>query len=178
VDPVLIIVASTFLAILLTCASLHKLRELSVFRATLVDYQLLPGFLVVPASMALPAAEMCASIMLLIDPVRAFGALFAIALFGLYAVAIAINLLRGRHDIACGCAWGLKGAQRRLDLSLVVRNGALIALSCVALADATRQALWIDRLDGLAGGIGLAILCAAIGQLLLNHRSIQLRRIP
>ncbi|MEL7028072.1 MAG: MauE/DoxX family redox-associated membrane protein, partial [Pseudomonadota bacterium] len=56
-------------------------------------------------------AELGAAGLLLAAPwVGGAGFAPAAVLFAIYALAVAINLARGRTEIDCGCGWGERGA--------------------------------------------------------------------
>jgi hypothetical protein len=79
----------------------------------------------------------------LLLPLYRWAALGAVALLVLYSVAIAINLVRGRREIDCGCF----GPAARVPLSggLVARNALLIgAAALVSLPVGARPLVWVD----------------------------------
>ena len=61
------------------------------------------------------------------DRATAAGSAAAAILLGLFSVAIGINLARGRSHIDCGCFQS--ALRQQLSISLLVRNGFLIALA-------------------------------------------------
>lgn len=86
------------------------------------------------------------------DPVLAAVAL--VLLLGLFSGAIAINLIRGRTDIDCGCFGPV--LRQKLSGWLLLRNLALIVLAAaVALPEASRS---IHPLDGVTIAFGAATL--------------------
>lgn len=110
-------------------ALLHKGFDFVEFQGFVADYQLLPEFLVKPASVCLVIAEAAVVLLVLWSPVRFFALILAALLLSLYALAIAVNLKRGRTQIECGCG----GAPQWLSAGLVWRNWVLIALLLVPL---------------------------------------------
>lgn len=91
------------LALLFGVAAGHKLADRERFLAVVKNYDLVPERLVPLAGAAVMAAEIVAIMLLVLPPVRTPGAYLSVALLAAYALAIAINLLRGRTRIDCGC---------------------------------------------------------------------------
>lgn len=113
-------------ALVLVAAALQKLRDWQSFRAAVANYRLLPEALVVPVALGVPAGEMLAGVALAVEPLRIFGALLATAVIGASTAAVAINMLRGRSHIDCGCG-GIEGRQT-LSWALVMRNVVLVVV--------------------------------------------------
>src|SRR5205085_9860185 len=84
-------------------AATQKTRHWRVFSGVVASYRLLPRPLIRPIAALLPPTEMLLGIFLLSAQFRLFGALAATALLGLFAIAMAVNLRRGRVHIDCGC---------------------------------------------------------------------------
>jgi len=151
---VLVLAARVFLAAWFAASVAHKLRDTAGFVTTVDQYRLLPRMLAAPAAFAITGAEVLAIGGLLWLP-SALGPVVAVLLLGLFALAMAINLLRGRREIACGCSLGT--AADTIGWGLVARNGLL---AVVALAGAAGR-VWptgaLDWVDGL--GAGVAVFC-------------------
>src|SRR5579863_7977059 len=111
------------LAALFGAAALHKLR--------VREHRLLPELLAGPGALVLPFTEALAAAALLWPRTRAAGALAVAALLLIYALALGINLRRGRRSIDCGCF----GERRRQGIApwMVGRNLVLAALALVLL---------------------------------------------
>jgi uncharacterized membrane protein YphA (DoxX/SURF4 family) len=173
IDPAVLIALRAALALLFASAATHKLRDLRSFEAALSNYELLPRRTTAIAAEVVIGAELSVALSLL-----ALGgsgpALAAAALLGVYTVAIAINLGRGRI-IECGCA----GPARRQHLSaaLLARNGAIIVvvLFCCASA-AARPLVWFDAVTVVGAVSFLSLLYGAVDGLLLNAPSLALLR--
>ncbi len=91
----------------------------------------------------------------------------AACLLCVYALAIGINLARGRRNIDCGCT----GPATRQLLSgwLLARNAGLVALAAIGTLASSGRAL--GPADWVVVGLGLAALItlyAAINQLMAN----------
>jgi hypothetical protein len=83
------------------------------------------------------------------------AALASIALLAVFAAAMAINLLRGRSAIDCGC--GQSFLAQTLSWTLVVRNGVLAALLLPSLIAAGPVALSV-ALAGAGAGFAFFLL--------------------
>jgi len=120
------------LAVVFLIAFLHKVGAPASFVTTLKAYRLLPDGLALIAAYALIAAELVAAFALLVNSV--FGSIAAVSLLAIYALAILVNLLRGRRDIDCGCS----GPYVRQTLSgwLIARNIGLIAVALLTMLPA------------------------------------------
>ncbi|MEO0998656.1 MAG: MauE/DoxX family redox-associated membrane protein [Pseudomonadota bacterium] len=126
-DPGLLLALRWVLATVFVIGVAHKLAAPADFVAALGNYELLPRALTAPVARVLIGFEAAAALALLADT-RAGGGLAA-ALLVLYTLAIAVNLVRDRRNIDCGCAG--PGVRRPLSGWLVARNGALIALAAM-----------------------------------------------
>ena len=132
-DPVPVAIAAAATAIVLLVGAAQKLRDLMLFEAAIEGYELAPSFLVKPLTVMLPVAEAAAGLLLLFPSVRAAGGALALAVIALVTAAVAVNLLRGRTDVSCGCG-GVEDEQT-LSWALVARNVALGA-SCMPRREA------------------------------------------
>lgn len=163
-DPALSLVLALALALLFATAAVHKLRDWAYFRASLENYRVLPGALVAPAGAIAVAAELAAVVTLPFPGTRAAGAIVGAALLAAYALAIAVNLKRGRTRIDCGCF----GAARRERIApwMVLRNVVLaVAALGAAVPIASRPLVAIDVLTIGGAVAATAILYLAFGTL-------------
>ncbi len=147
-QPLLSAAALTLVAFVFTQSAWHKLSDFAAFTGYLTDYRLLPEGLVKPAALALTAAEVLVVVGLLTLFGRTPAALGAVALLALYAASMAINLMRGRTGIECGCG----GAVQPISPALLVRN-ALLALAALTIV--------LSPVGGL--GFGAATASFAVG---------------
>ncbi len=158
-DPVLHLALRVPLALLFAAAAVHKLRDPTAFRAALGAYRLVPPW----CAPAIVALEVLVAVALCV-PGR-LGPVAAAALLLAYAAAIAVNLVRGRRDIDCGCAG--PSARRPIGWSLVARNAVLAGLACGGLtAIETRPLHWIDAVTVVAATLVASALYAAADRLL------------
>lgn len=178
-DPAIGLTLVGCFALLFAGAALHKLRDRAHFRQVLHAYRLLPEGAVGVGAAAVPVLELLVAIALLTAITRPAAALAGVVLLVGYGAAIATNLLRGRHDLACGCG----GAQDARPIApwMVVRNLLLaLALASALLPFASRSLLPTDALTVAAGIAIAALLYASVDRLLgsLAARSAALRRAP
>jgi hypothetical protein len=163
-DPIVGATAILLLVAVLGGGSWHKLLDRIAFRETLRDYQILPEAAVGPVATIVPLVEFLACILLVVPGTRATGASIAALLLAGYALAIGLNLARGRTDIDCGCSWG--GGTQPISAWLIGRNALLIAIAGVAANT------WSARTLGIIDG--LVILAAASFALLIYHAADRL----
>ena len=102
-DRVVTLLLAGAVALLLASAAWHKLRALAGFRAILEGYRLLPAAALPAVGLAVPLIELLVAAGVLVDGTRRIAALAAAVLLLGYALAIGINLRRGRRDVSCGC---------------------------------------------------------------------------
>jgi uncharacterized membrane protein len=154
VDPVLGYVCRFVLALVFLSAVAHKLRAPREFLATLRGYALVPGRLAPAVAVALVGAELCIGAGLIAPATREMAALGATALLCIYGASIAMNLLRGRRDIDCGCSG--PAARQPLSAWLVLRNVCLAAMGIVALLPSASRPL--EALDGFTIAAAVTVL--------------------
>ncbi len=134
------------LASMFLFAGLAKLRQMREFERAVQGYDLLPPRIGHYFAQVLPGLEVGGSILLVLGvAIPAVAGVFGLLLCS-FAVAIAVNLARGRQ-IDCGCFSTV--AARRITHGLVARNVALAACAGFLAWDWPREL----SLDGaLAGG--------------------------
>lgn len=119
----------TFVAVILLAAGVTKLGNRREFVGVVRNYRLLPESMVGIVGGLLPALETIVAVGLLFGVLTSWLAPTAFGLFTLFGSAVAINLLRGRRDISCGC-FGPQQSQR-LTWGLVIRNVVLAGFAGV-----------------------------------------------
>ena len=165
-DPLLNLAIALPISVLLISASQHKRADLPRFRAQLGAYDVLPASTVATSATLLPWAELGTGLALLVPALRPAAAAIACALFATYALAIAVNLIRGRKDIDCGCG----GPAQPLSWLLVARNALLVGLSLALTLPVLERSL--SAVDAFALGLTTLLACLgylAAGQLLHNQ---------
>ena len=159
-------------ALIFAVAAKHKVFSWVRFRASFAAYDLVPEALVSPVAGGLAVAEVLVVIgCLLAQPL---ALLAGAGLFLIYAIAMGLNLRRGRSFIDCGCG----DEPTPLGIGLLLRNCALCGLAVGAaggLPELGNAGAFV-----VIAGIGAAIaygIYAAIDQLLANrgrHRRLWL----
>jgi hypothetical protein len=164
-DPAVVWTARLVLAAVFAMAALAKLRAFDEFIGIVHNYRVLPESLVRPAAYALPPLEAAIALALLLEPTRSAGAVAAAALLALFALAMAVNLARGRVEIDCGCFAAT--LRQRISWALVGRNVALIALAALAMPTVTvaRALTWLDAVTIIAASSSAVLLYVAFTQL-------------
>ena len=127
-DPIVPVFASLFLALILAVAAIPKIRNADEFQGVVANYRLLPSFMVAPFAKLLPWLELGSAIALLVPPAREVAAWVAAGLFMMFAIALAINVGRGRTHIDCGCVRRPTSVSR-IGMFHVMRALALAAVS-------------------------------------------------
>lgn len=180
-DPLLLRLIAMLFALLLITAAAHKLGDLLRFQGILRDYRILPEQLIGVVSLLVPCAEVLLGFgwvfLWRIDLVSAMTA----ALLTAYAIAMGINLMRGRTYIDCGCGFsssrtktGNSGIQQ-LSSWLVYRNLVLIVLAVIAstgISTSARSFGALDYFSIIAATLALVFAYGAFNQLLVNHNAI------
>lgn len=121
-------VISLSLTMLWSAAAWYKLQDRAGFTRALVAYELLSPSFSRLASQLLPLVEALIAVCLLVPASRGPAALLSATLLVTYGVAMAVNLVRGKADIDCGCG-GSEG--QLISWWLVLRN---FILCCASLA--------------------------------------------
>ncbi len=152
------------LALVFLPSAWSKLRAPDEVLGVVENYRLVPAPLVAPVARALPVLEIGAGLGLLLPPTRGPGGLLAAGLFLVFALAMAINLGRGRTEIDCGCFLGRH--KDRISWALVGRNLVLAAGGLlVALAPAAAVPGALDLATTLLATASLLALYAAYSRL-------------
>lgn len=164
-DPAVALALRAALALLFAAAAVHKLRDFSSFRAAFAAYDLVPASAAGVAARATVALEIALSIALIAGSRPApFG---AAALLTVYALAIGVNLARGRRDLDCGCAG--PASRSRISEGLVARNLILAGLALAASLPATaRPFVWLDAFTVAAAVLSLALVHLSSETILAN----------
>lgn len=156
IDPAIGTLLSGAFALLFASAALQKARAFRYFAEVFRAYRLLPPSLPAAAAAAVPLLELAVAAALLLPATRIAAAVAGAALLLLYALAIGVNLLRGRRELSCGC--GGPDERRPIAAWMIVRNGLLAAaLGSVALPWTARTLHAADLLT-VAGGMAVAAL--------------------
>jgi uncharacterized membrane protein YphA (DoxX/SURF4 family) len=151
---------------------LHKIRNYPQFYAELDAYQLLPGFLLPLCALLLPLLEGYCALTLLIQGWLP-PSVVAATLFALYGVAMAINLVRGREDIDCGCNTALVFRQS-ISWALVVRNLVLTGMALLGLVPVVSRSLTaLDIVTIACASVAITFVYISIEQAMANQQRQQ-----
>jgi hypothetical protein len=131
------LIAAGVVCLVFARAIIHKLTAFGEFRAAVFDYRVAPEQAVAAVSIGLIAAEIAALWLIAVPGLRPIGAMLAATLLAIYAGVIALNILRGRSRIDCGCG----GAGQALSWWLVMRNALLIG-ACMLIVMGGGSRAW------------------------------------
>jgi hypothetical protein len=144
-------------ALVLVLAAASKLGRRTWVVAIVRNYDLVPSAAAPAVARLLPIIEVCVGAALFLRLAPGFTGPAAAALFLLFGAAIAVNLLRGRTNIACGCFGPHENAP--LSWFQVVRN---VGLASCALMAAPMLEIDAGRLSPLAADQIVGTLAAAV----------------
>jgi len=157
IDPIISTSAALALSVIFASAASHKIRHPGWFRRQVSEYELMPGVMVPTAALMLPATELAVATGLLWSTSRPYAGVLAFLLISLYALAIAINLARGRKDIDCGCSG--PAMRQPLQPALLARNGLLAIIALGALLPMLERPMGLlDNFVIIAAGTVLVLL--------------------
>ncbi|MGN7871451.1 MauE/DoxX family redox-associated membrane protein [Paracoccus sp. 22332] len=130
--PVLAVFVKSFLMLLFITAALSKLRNLDEFHGVVRNFRLMPDALARTVAYLLPPVEMATAIAIAVPATSQVATALAGALLLVFGAAMAINVLRGRSQIDCGCF--RNGLKQPLSWGVVARNAALATAAFAAAA--------------------------------------------
>jgi hypothetical protein len=172
-DPLIIAITAGTLLLIFVRGVWHKLNDHPMFRVILENYEIVPAGWVPAAAIAVTAAESAVALGLLFPATRSLAALSGLVILALYAIAIAINLRRGRVTIECGCG----GPGHGLSWILVWRNAGLMALALIAALPALDRAMGMaDMLVVLAAVATVTLVIVSLEQAGSNAAYVMLSR--
>ncbi len=154
-QPIVAICIKTFLVLLFSTAAVSKLRSPDEFFGMVRNFRLMPEGLARPVAYALPVVELATAAGIAIPASSAASTAVAGMLLAAFGVAMAINVLRGRSQIDCGCF--RNGLKQPLSWAVVGRNAVLAVAAFAAAATPTAWPGSAGFAVGLAAG-GLAML--------------------
>lgn len=183
IDPLLLRIISLCFALLFLIAAAHKFSNREHFRASFEAYEIIPASLSALVTKIIPPLEL-----LLAFGWLAFGlfaiefkvvTLVSIALLVSYALAIGVNLKRGRNYIDCGCSFSNSNASKtdsgsqQISSGLFYRNVLLIVMAIICTIPASDRSLQlIDVLGMLFSVIALILLYGTFNQILTTGNTI------
>jgi hypothetical protein len=176
IDPLIVKVISIGFGLLLLNAARHKLSDRKSFMATLGDYQLMPATVLKPAVWLIIGSECvlgCAWFAASAESAAVAACATSLLLTG-YTLAIAINLLRGRVYVSCGCGLSNSAADgQSLSWGLVLRNILLVLIALLAALPGSTRALGVFDIATLIATLpAMVLLYIAATQLMTNSAAI------
>lgn len=157
-EPMVVWTLRSFLAALFLTAAVSKLTSLEEFYGVVRNFRLLPDILGRAVAFALPVVELAVAAGLLVTPLALPAAMVAALLLAGFGAAIAINVMRERTWIDCGCF--RNGMKQHISWKIVLRNVVLtaMALGVAVLLPATPAGGAADLATGLMAGAVLILL--------------------
>jgi uncharacterized membrane protein YphA (DoxX/SURF4 family) len=163
-DPLAVWIPAAWLATLWLHAGILKLQDRALFMQHLSAYRV-PDALLTLFSWAVPLSEIGCGLLLL-SPLRSWGAMGAAGLLLLYAGLMAWHRQAGRQ-LDCGCG----GEPLPLSWTLVLRNLALSLLCLPAAAQLLQREMELADYGVTLGAVLLgSLLWAAFHQVLRQIR--------
>ncbi|HVN27417.1 MAG TPA: MauE/DoxX family redox-associated membrane protein, partial [Candidatus Binataceae bacterium] len=142
-------------------------RDLDEFRGAIENYRIAPDASAPLLMIAIPAVEFVGAVAIAFPATRWYGAAALFALIAIFTAAIAINLLRGRLYIDCGC-FG-PALRQKISWRLVARNGVLALLALLASMPEFSRSLEALDIATIALGCGVSFLLYATANVLLAN---------
>ena len=157
-NPAALLAIRVFLALVFATAALSKLGHAEEFYGVVRNFRILPDRASRVTALALPVVELAVAAGLLIGATAVPAAVAAAALLVAFGLALAVNVLRGRTWIDCGCFRG--GLKQQVGWALVARNAAMAgaALAVAGLLPAAPGLTLAEALVGLMAGLTALML--------------------
>jgi hypothetical protein len=147
-------------ALVFLTAALGKFRHRLVFQGVVANYRLMPEIAVPAFALVLPPVEATVAVALLFAPSSSWPAVSAAVLLILFAVAMAINIRRGRRHIDCGCFQS--ALKQTLSWTLVARNAGLALLLAVPAVVSAGALSQLSAAEALLTGTVLFVLLQSL----------------
>lgn len=162
-EPHVVLFARAIVGFVLLVAGTMKLGNRHSLVGIVQGYRLLPETLAAVAAPLIPVAELAIGFTLLVGVLMPWSALIASGLFLLFGGAVAINLFRGRRDIACGCFGATEAGH--LTWGIVFRDASLAILAVLCIGQLETSPHLIAQ---LATGESIATSLIALAVLLMG----------
>jgi len=125
----IVVIARTVVGVVLLTASIPKLVALDKFVELVQGYRILPTSLGRLLGSILPASELFVGIGVFLGILMPWAGLLAAFLFVVFVTGIAINLVRGRWYIPCGCFGS--HSDSTISWTGAIRSATLAGLSLI-----------------------------------------------
>ncbi len=167
-------IVTLFLSYLFIVGGGQKLSDLHSFQHALEEYKVLPASWSALASLLIPLTEVLAGLAVLIPSVRSPALMVLAVLLAAYTAAIAINILRGRADLDCGCAG--PGQKQTINAWLLGRNIVLLSMALLSASVSAVAAIGLLSWGFAFLGATLTVLIYHVVNQLIANNTL-LRRI-
>jgi hypothetical protein len=175
IDPVVSHLLALCGALLFGAAAFAKARSFAMFCAILGEYRVLPSRVTAAAGAAICCLEFAVALGLLWSGTRSSAATLGAVLLIAYAAAIAVNLIRGRRDLDCGCGY----RPTAIGEWMIIRNVVLAAVLTLLQIPLSSRALGLTDYATIAGGlIGAALLFLSAEALLARPAAREFSASP
>jgi hypothetical protein len=168
IDPILQLTAALTLALVFGGGAVSKMSAWAELEGVVQNFRIVPAAVAPLIARVLPPVELVLALLVLVPASRALAGWGMGALLVLFAVSIAVNLVRGRVDIDCGC---FRSALRQnLSWWLVARNAVLVALAVACARAASDRVLgWTDHFVAVAAALILFLAYLSTGYVTLRR---------
>lgn len=163
------------LVVFLAGSAFYKVRHFADHKDAVESYRLTPQSLSGLAAGALLAWEGATALLAVAAPSLASIAFASAAgLLTVYAAAMAINLMRGRRTLDCGCHWGVASGAGSSTISWahVGRLGAAAVVLCSLASAATVGLTYAQAALGVFWAVPFAMLWTAGAALRRNAAAL------
>ena len=175
IDPSIALACRVLGALVFLTAVAGKLAHRHELPGVVANYQLVPEWLAETAAWGVIALESLVTLSLAVGLYVQAGAALAVVLLGGFALAMGINLARGRREIDCGCFQS--GLRQQLSPGLLVRNLVLAVALLPLFATTSTSVAALQWVDGMGAGLAAYGLYRAFDQILsLRQSSLELRK--
>ncbi len=148
---------------ILLFSSVSKLIEFSWFVEVLAAYRLTPPKWARGVASLIVASEMAVGAGLVSRFFAPWPAYAATVLLAALSVAVLVNLVRGRLDLACGCSGLWKGTT--IGWQILLRNSGFMALALLSIGRSPRPFSWAHET------LAISAVALVIASVLLRKRA-------
>jgi hypothetical protein len=143
--------AQVLLSLTFAVAAIAKLRDLAVFRRSLSRLLPVPKSLAEPAAIAVPVAELCIAVLLVVPGTSIIGGVAGLTAMVAFTATIGLALRRSERA-PCHC---FGTSPRRLGPRQLIRNVALTTIAALSLVggETEPRGLVIAGFAGIVGGL-------------------------